>query len=199
MSSVVINGDTSGSVTLSAPAVAGSTTLTLPTTSGTVLTSASSLTASMPAGSVIQTVTSLISTGGSYATTTSNTLTSASHAVTITPQFSTSKILVICTGHAIGNLGSGSNIQGIFTLYRGGTNLASGGGNSGFAGIYMTGSAASYIGGTIGMNVLDSPATTSATTYTVYFACASGNSLVYVGTPGIWAYDQAVLTAMEIR
>ena len=41
MSSIVINGDTSGSVTLSAPAVAGSTTLTLPTTSGTVLTNAS--------------------------------------------------------------------------------------------------------------------------------------------------------------
>ena len=36
MSSVVIVGDTSGSVTLQAPAVAGSSTLTLPTTSGTV-------------------------------------------------------------------------------------------------------------------------------------------------------------------
>lgn len=34
MASVVISGDTSGSVTLSAPAVAGSTTLTLPTTNG---------------------------------------------------------------------------------------------------------------------------------------------------------------------
>jgi len=42
MSSVVINGDTSGSVTLSAPAVAGTTTLTLPTTSGTILTTGSS-------------------------------------------------------------------------------------------------------------------------------------------------------------
>lgn len=36
MSSVVINGDTSGSVTLAAPAVAGSTTLTLPTTTSTL-------------------------------------------------------------------------------------------------------------------------------------------------------------------
>ena len=41
MASVVISGDTSGSVTLSAPAVAGTTTLTLPSTSGTVLTTAS--------------------------------------------------------------------------------------------------------------------------------------------------------------
>jgi len=38
MSSVVIAGDTSGSVTLDAPDVAGSTVLTLPATSGTVLT-----------------------------------------------------------------------------------------------------------------------------------------------------------------
>jgi len=41
MSAVIINGDTSGSVTLQAPAVAGSTTLTLPATSGTVLTTTS--------------------------------------------------------------------------------------------------------------------------------------------------------------
>ena len=37
MTALVINGDTSGSVILSAPAAAGSTTLTLPTTSGTVM------------------------------------------------------------------------------------------------------------------------------------------------------------------
>ena len=41
MSSIVIAGDTSGSVTLQAPAVAGTTILTLPATSGTLSTSAS--------------------------------------------------------------------------------------------------------------------------------------------------------------
>lgn len=40
MSSVVISGDTSGAITLQAPAIAGSTTLTLPASSGTVVTSA---------------------------------------------------------------------------------------------------------------------------------------------------------------
>lgn len=40
MSSVIIAGNTSGTITLDAPNVAGSTVLTLPTTSGTVLTSA---------------------------------------------------------------------------------------------------------------------------------------------------------------
>lgn len=38
MSSVVISGDTSGAITLAAPAVAGTTTLTLPTTTGTLAT-----------------------------------------------------------------------------------------------------------------------------------------------------------------
>jgi hypothetical protein len=41
MSSLVIAGDTSGSVTLQAPAVSGATVLTLPATSGTVITTAS--------------------------------------------------------------------------------------------------------------------------------------------------------------
>jgi hypothetical protein len=48
MSSVVIAGDTSGTVTLDAPAIAGTTTLTLPTTSGTIITNT--------AGTVTQTM-----------------------------------------------------------------------------------------------------------------------------------------------
>ena len=36
MAALVLNGDTSGTITLAAPAAAGSTTLTLPATSGTV-------------------------------------------------------------------------------------------------------------------------------------------------------------------
>jgi len=45
MSSVVISGDTSGSVTLQAPSVAGTTVLTLPATSGTVITGPSGVVA----------------------------------------------------------------------------------------------------------------------------------------------------------
>lgn len=44
MASVVISGDTSGTVTLQAPGVAGNTTLTLPTTSGTFLTTTGGVT-----------------------------------------------------------------------------------------------------------------------------------------------------------
>lgn len=41
MANIVISGDTSGAITLQAPNIAGSTTLTLPASSGTVLTSVS--------------------------------------------------------------------------------------------------------------------------------------------------------------
>jgi hypothetical protein len=42
MSSVVISGDTSGAITIAAPAVAGTNTITLPASTGTMLTTASS-------------------------------------------------------------------------------------------------------------------------------------------------------------
>ena len=48
MSSIVVSGDTSGSCTLVAPAVAGGTVLTLPAVSGTVLTSATGQTLTSP-------------------------------------------------------------------------------------------------------------------------------------------------------
>jgi hypothetical protein len=42
MSSVIISGDTSGAITLAAPSVAGTNTITLPANTGTVITTASS-------------------------------------------------------------------------------------------------------------------------------------------------------------
>jgi hypothetical protein len=42
MSAIVLSGDTSGTITLDAPAVAGTTTLTLPTNTGTVVSTGSS-------------------------------------------------------------------------------------------------------------------------------------------------------------
>jgi hypothetical protein len=86
MSSVIIAGNTSGTITLDAPNVAGTTVLTLPTANGTVLT-----TGSPQSGSVVQTI---------YAsTTTAWNTTSASYVATpltatINKAFSSSKILI---------------------------------------------------------------------------------------------------------
>jgi len=48
MASIVVAGDTSGTVTLTAPAVSGTTTLTLPTANGTLVTTASGQTLTSP-------------------------------------------------------------------------------------------------------------------------------------------------------
>lgn len=51
MASLIVAGDTSGTVTLQAPSVAGSTVLTLPTTSGTIVTTAGGSTVPFALGS----------------------------------------------------------------------------------------------------------------------------------------------------
>ena len=80
MSSIVVSGDTSGSVTLSAPAIANTTVLTLPSVSGTVLTSATGQTLTSPTitsptitGAVISAMASSILTSGTAVASTSGT------------------------------------------------------------------------------------------------------------------------------
>jgi hypothetical protein len=86
MSSLLILGDTSGSVLLQAPAVAGSGTLTLPTTGGTVL-------SNKTPGCVLQVVANTNATPVS----TSSTSTWSTTGLTgsITPSSASSKILVL--------------------------------------------------------------------------------------------------------
>ena len=55
MSSVVIAGNTSGTITLDAPNVAGTTVLTLPTANGTILTTASTLASPSVSGNLTMT------------------------------------------------------------------------------------------------------------------------------------------------
>jgi hypothetical protein len=68
MSSVVISGDTSGAITLAAPAVAGTNTINLPAAAGTVMVSGN-----MPAFSVNKSTTDQTFTNGVYTKITFNT------------------------------------------------------------------------------------------------------------------------------
>ena len=174
MSSVTISGDTSGSIILQAPSVAGSTTLTLPTTTGTLVTSNA-----MPTGSVLQVVQGTLSTTPS---TNSATYVTTGLAATITPKSSTSKILIIANGSYY----SGSTGNGYYTIYRNSTNLEITSGR-GFAEINFAGGT----GGVMTVSYLDSPATTSATTYTIY---TKQNVLLYFPVDGA----TAAITLMEI-
>jgi hypothetical protein len=179
MANVAISGDTSGAITLSAPAVAGTNTITLPASTGTMVT-----TGSPQSGSVIQVVTAANSTSF---TTSSSSNVNTGLSVSITPKFNTSKILTIVTANS-DTLGSGGQISA--TVYRNAVNLSSGGTPAGFAQIYA---AAIRVQAPISIAVLDSPATTSATTYALYIA--STNS----GSVGInYNSETSNITVMEI-
>lgn len=109
-----------------------------------------------------------------YATavsTTSSSFVTTGLTATITPLYSTSKILIIC--NTSGRNGSNTNASS-FTIFRGtvsGTNLG-----DATAGIIQIYNASSEVRGAITMNVLDSPATTSATTYTLAMSTGAGST-----------------------
>jgi hypothetical protein len=171
--SIVLQGSTSGSVTLQEPAVAGTTVLTLPTTSGTVLTSASSVTRSqLPVGSVLQVKQYQLT---STASTSTNSMTDTGISVTITPTASTSQFLLVFTGF----LGvSTVTTTAAFNFVRNGTAIglstaASGSGvNFGIA----TGGFNSSHGTNVTMQFLDSPSTASAITYKVQWMAQSSQT-----------------------
>ena len=163
MASLVLTGDTSGQVTIAAPAVAGTNTLTLPALTGTVLTNKT-------AGTVLQVV------GATYNTTTSTTSTSfvtSNLSASITPISSTNKVLVFLLS-TVATANGSTSIP--VTLYRNATNVA--GGTTPITDLVTSGN-----NWAMNFNYLDSPATTSATTYTFYFRSGNG-SLVYTNIAG---------------
>lgn len=162
MSSVVISGDTSGAITLSAPAVAGTNTITLPASTGTVVT-----TGSPASGSIIQVVGANNTMSNTTITATSPTSTGLT--ASITPRFSTSKIYVMATFSMTQD--GQDNAQSYATIYRNNTtNLKTANPNA------MYDNPGGNVGFSIAVNFYDSPATTSATTYTVYGYVSSASS-----------------------
>ena len=106
---------------------------------------------------------------------TSSSFTATGHTVTITPKSSTSQVLLYVLGG--GQYLPQGNTMGSVTIYRGSTNIGSG--TRGLQSFYTVGTT----GFTItphGMMVLDSPSTTSATTYQTY-AKTDGGTYQYNG------------------
>ncbi len=172
MSSVVIAGNTSGTITLDAPNVAGTTTLTLPTTSGTIVT-----TNTMPTGSVLQVV-SVIKTD-SFTTTSTSLVDITGLSVSITPTSASSKILILVNVRGTTSDATANSGDSGITLLRGATAIA----------VSTAGSLKNFMGQLSGRNIgstavtasasvsfLDSPSTTSATTYKIQ-GLASGGTL----------------------
>jgi hypothetical protein len=147
--------------------------------------------AQMPAGSVIQVVQT---NNGTEQYTTSGTQVATSIAATITPLYATSKILVIAS--VAYYLDGNSATQGAFQVYRNNTTLLfqfndavqlnTGATITRFA---MPQACATYY---------DSPATTSATTYTVYIWRRGGTGTVGVNSYGSSPQPASGFTLMEI-
>jgi len=118
--------------------------------------------------------------------------------VSITPKFSTSKILVLATIQCSG--GAGSNYVRL-NLVRNSTTIAqpatSGSGQPSTANSYVGDLGISSEVYNVSMNYLDSPATTSATTYKVQAYIATGNAYINTRADGIGTQVSSI-TVMEI-
>jgi hypothetical protein len=185
MAKLILNGSTSGSITLESPAVSGTNTLTLPANTGTVLTSASNT--NFPTGSIVQvvqgtTTTQTSSTSTSYADTTLST--------SITPSSSSNKILVLVShNHNYKTSGNSSNSIG-FKLFRGSTEIFNPAIYLGFTGTAM----GLYF--PFSFSYLDSPSTTSSTTYKTQFANSlTASATIYVQADSV----TSTITLMEIK
>jgi hypothetical protein len=135
------------------------------------------------AGAVLQVVQGSVS---AQTSTTSNSFVATGLTASITPKFSNSKILILMSG-VITNNGGG---QGNYTVYRGATNLAGGTQNTFI--YYFSSSGYTFV--PLNINYLDSPATTSSTTYTLYLKTNSGATSTYFGDTA----TQSTITLMEI-
>jgi hypothetical protein len=128
----------------------------------------------LPTGSVLQVV---------QATTISSTTSSSTSYVaianltaSITPSSSSSKVLILVNSHIYT---SGANVESAITIYRNSSDLSTGG----------TGFTDAYTGGSdlivpFSMMYLDSPATTSSTTYAAYFKRTQGTTSMVANLRG---------------
>ena len=164
MSKIALSGNASGSgtLTIAAPNTNTDRTLTLPDNTGTILTNAT--TAGFPAGSVLQVVNATTNSAVSIATTT---YTDTGLSASITPTSATSKILVLVSQPYRVGRDSDAEIGAGFQVLRGATVIRDGATDRldvrGRQAVGAGGTAS--IGGIATLMVLDSPNTTSSTTY----------------------------------
>ena len=147
-------------------------------------------TSGLPAGSVLQVVSA---NNSQQITTTGTTYIDTNLTASITPSSSSNKILVMFSGSMYNDT---ADVHAALTVFRGnsstGTNLdLTGASGYGFGTAYAQGD---KIKSNVVGFVLDSPSTTSSTTYTAAVRRVSGSGNVYMNVNS----DTASMTLMEI-
>ena len=219
MSSIVIKGDTSGQIEIAAPAVAGSTTLTLPTGSANILTDTSSLpaanlTGTLPAldgsaltnlpasGKILQVKQTVYTTA--FSTSSTSFVDVSGFSVDITPSSTSSKVLV----HEDSMI-SASYYVGHLQLHRNSTLIYQGvqvGNRPNHTIIFAQNPTADGIHQRSSAMYLDSPSTTSQVTYKIRaLGRVDGGGTLYINrttqdrdTIGYDARGVSSITVMEV-
>jgi hypothetical protein len=183
MSPLRLSGSTSGFSQLDAPAIAGDQTFTLPSTGGT-------LDRLNRAGNILQVVNSVLTTAGT--TTSSSTYADTGLSASITPTASSSRILVMINLAGCGKGSADTYLR--LRLLRGSTDILA---FENLGGENGTTSRTNF--GSCSTAYLDSPSTTSSTTYKVQFA--SGLNVASAGinlSPGGGITQSSTITLMEV-
>ena len=150
--------------------------------------------ASMPAGSVIQVTQGMTQTS---VNTTSSTHVDTGLTASITPTYASSKILVTVT--QLLNISNNSRSMGAdVRLYRGSTLILDNGNGAGYGAAYrdinISGITNIDTGAPVAFSYIDSPSTTSATTYKTTGRSQNGGNVKFQGHSGY-----SVITLQEIK
>jgi hypothetical protein len=190
--SIILQSSGGGSITVQEPATASNFTQTLPASTGTVLT-----TGSPQSGGVIQVVSTTKT--DTFSSTSTSLVDITGLSVSITPKFATSKILV--SYHVMGGQDTGSSQYVFVQLVRGSTaiSVGSSGGAFNATGQMYAGNSSDIVFRD-SQTFLDSPATTSATTYKLQGSSWNGSVTWYINRRGVNSSFvlSSSITVMEI-
>lgn len=131
----------------------------------------------------------VMGTSNTNLNTTSTTYVASNLSVNITPVSSSNKVLVFACGTA--GMANPNNSKGRYTIFRGATDLD----GSGVGFVTEDSSDTTAIGTSCAMFYLDSPATTSSTTYAVYLKADVSSNNVQFGRNG----SLQVIIAAEVN
>jgi hypothetical protein len=177
--SLVLQSSGGGQITIQEPATASNFTQNLPAVNGTIVT-----TGNIPAGSILQVVQG---TSTTPVITTSTTYITTGISVSITPTSASSRILLMST--ACFRKSNSVNLGPSIAIFKDSTNIYTGVLNQFYA-IVSSGEISSVVT----LNYVDSPATTSAITYSLQFKTLTASNSV-VSLPD---NETGTIIAMEI-